>query len=397
MTFYHWNLFFLIFISGLQMIATQIVAQNESKDFFEVSVVKYGTKGDGNQNDAPAIQKALDSGAKVVIFPPGIYKIDTTLWIGSGVTLKADPQAVIRLADSVGNNASIFLLSNRNPGNGNSNITVEGGIWDGNNEHNRRGKADDPLGYSGTAINFINVKNLVLRNLTVRNPDAYSIRLGEVEDFLVENIVFDHSVIRPNQDGVHIGGFSERGMIRHIRAIHPSTTSDDMIAINADDNVEGVGNRGLRRGPIRNILVEDLQGEDVYTFVRILSKESQIENIIVRGVKGSCRRAVNINNWQFPIGSGNICNVLLEQFDVIKTDLYVSLIIINLKVHNLYIRDFQRRNNPKTDHTATLYLNNDQENTFQKADGLQHKISEYTISGGGIQDLWINRSSILQP
>lgn len=360
-----------------------------------VSVVDYGATGNGQQDDAAAIQKALDSGAEVVTIPSGVYRIGCTLWIGSGVTLKADPQAVIRLANGAGNHVSVFLLANRNPGNGNNHITVEGGIWDGNNEHNSRGEDGDLFAYTGTAINFVNVKHLVLRKLTVRNPDAFSIRLGEVEDFLVEDILLDHSVVRPNQDGIHVGGFSQRGIIRRIKAVNPNTPNDDMVALNADDNVERVLNLGMRRGPIRDILVEDLQANGAYTFVRMLSKESLIENITVRRVKGSCRfYAVNMNNWRFPIGSGDIRNVRLEQFNVTKTgytDWAPSLIHITLKVRDLYIRDFQRGENPKTAQATTLLLSNGLENTIQSADDRQKSSSRFSITQGGIRELWINR------
>lgn len=361
-----------------------------------VSVVDYGAKGNGRQDDSPAIQKALDSGAEVITIPPGIYNIKNTLWVSSNITLKADAQAIIRLANGAGNNVNIFLLANRNFGNGNSNITVEGGIWDGNNINNHRGKDGDLYGYTGTAINFINVKNLIIKDLVVRNPDAFSIRVGEVEDFLIENIVLDHSVIRPNQDGIHIGGFSQRGKIRQIRAIYPNTPNDDMIAINADDDVERVINLRMRRGPIRNIIVEDIQSDGAYNFVRILSNESLIENIIVRRIKGSCRfYAINMSNWSFPVGSGNISNIRFEQFNVVKTvntDWAQGLIQINLKVSNLYICNFIRGDNSNTVQAATLFLNNGLDNTICYNDRVQQYQSNFFIPQGGIHELWINRS-----
>ena len=84
-------------------------------------------------------------------------------------------------------------------------------------------------------------------DLTVLNPESFSIRLGEVRHFTVENIVFDHPVIRPNQDGVHVGGFSEHGYIRNLRAATVNTTSDDMVALNADDDVQRVLNPLVHR------------------------------------------------------------------------------------------------------------------------------------------------------
>lgn len=402
---------FCVFVVFISLTVTQTVAQTQGKILKDndptkstvsetVSVMEYGAKGDGIQNDAIAIQKALDSGAKVVTIPTGTYIIEQTLKIGSGTTLKADPQAVIRLADETGNHVSVFLITNRNHGNGNSDITIEGGIWDSNNEHNHRGKDGDLYGYTGTAINFVNVKNLTIRNLTVRNPDAFSVRVGEVQNFLIEDIILDHSVVRPNQDGIHVGGFSQQGIIRRIKAINPNTPNDDMIAINADDDVERVINLGMRCGPILDILVEDIQAEGAYNFVRLLSKGSLIENITVRRVKGSCRYyAVNMNNWRFPVGSGNIRNIQLEDFSLSKSLMKPNknLFHITLNVHDLHIKNVKINEEPDTSTTLTLTLDNKLNNTVQEIDKEQKNVPLYVVPTGGIQDLWINRSPVSQP
>lgn len=360
-----------------------------------VSVLAFGAKGDGLQDDADAIQQALDSDAATVTLPAGIYRIGQTLRVGSGTTVRADAQAVIRLADGAGTNANTFLISNRFPVRGDRAITVEGGIWDGNNEHNTRGQDGDFNGYTGTAINFVKVTNLTLRNLTVRNPDAFSIRVGEVEDFVIEDITLDHSVIRGNQDGVHVGGFSQRGVIRRVRATHPNTPNDDMIALNADDDVERVLNLGMRRGFIRDVLVEDIQAEGAYNFVRLLSKDALIENITVKNVRGSCRYyAVNINNWRFPIGSGDIRNVRLEAFDVAKTlytDWAPALIHITLGIRDLHIINFQRGVNAEAAQASTLLLSNNSANTIEDAGGAQQVQAAFSIPAGSIQEVWINR------
>lgn len=355
-----------------------------------IRVADCGAIGDGKHDDAPAIQKALDSGSAIVIIPPGVYRVNQALRIGSGTTLKVDPKAVIRLADDAGNHASVFILTNRNPGNGNANITVEGGIWDGNNEHNRRGKDGDLFAYTGVAINFVNVKHLVLRNLTVKNPDSFSIRVGEVEDFLVEDITLDHPVIRPNQDGIHVGGYSQRGIIRRVKGVTPNTPADDMIAINADDDVERVLNLGMRRGPIRDILVEDIEADNAYNFVRILSTTSTIDGITVRRVAGSCSHyAVNINEWRFPAGSGDIRNVLLEHFNVSKTAGQTTpLIDIALKVRNLQISDFVRTDSVSV---PTLRLRNGLNNLIRLDDDSKRSVSTFSIPSGGIGNLWIDR------
>lgn len=51
-----------------------------------ISVAECGAAGDGQQDDAPAIQKALDSGAAMVAIPAGVYRIGQTLRTGSDAT-----------------------------------------------------------------------------------------------------------------------------------------------------------------------------------------------------------------------------------------------------------------------------------------------------------------------
>lgn len=357
-----------------------------------LDVKKCGVIGDGVADDTAAIQKALTGGQRTVVIPPGTYKVTAALKVDSGTTIQADPNAIIRLADGADTNAGVFLLTNRDPAGGNAYITVEGGIWDGNNEHNPRGRDGDPNGYTGTAINFVNVRHLALRNLTIRNPEAFSIRLGQVEDFVVEDIRFDHTVIRPNQDGVHVGGFCQRGVIRKLRALTPRTTNDDMVALNADDATDRVINLGMKRGPIRDITVENLRAEDAYTFVRMLSFKELIENVTISDVSGGCRvHAINLDRWRFPAGGGNIRNVTLRNFtvrklaggDLAKWSNAAPLIPIQSSVHGLRIENFRRE--PADDLPApTLVVDNGRQNrlSLEGATG-ESTGNKFVLPGGG--------------
>jgi polygalacturonase len=324
---------------------------------YAVSVTEFGAVGDGVADDAPAIQRALDSPSAVVTIPEGTYIIGDTLLLDSGKTLYAHPNAVLRLADGAAKDVHDFLITNRAHDAGNAYISLVGGIWDGNNEHNARGSDGNPESCTGVAINFVNVSHLAIRDLTVRNPDSFSIRLGEVRHFTVENIHFDHPVSRPNQDGVHVGGFVEHGVLRNLRALTPNTTNDDMVALNADDDVERCLNLGMKRGPIRNIHVDGVYAESVYTFVRLLSETQPVENISIRNIKGGCRMyAINMNNWRFDKRKGAIRNVRVDDVDVTKTgpDNDRPLIIVQLQVHDLAIRNFRR--DPGDSNTAPTLL-----------------------------------------
>ena len=284
-----------------------------------VSVTDFGACGDGNADDSPAIQRALDSDGPVIVIPAGVYILGHTLRVPSNKTIMAHPNAVMRLANGAGTCRDDFIITNRDPVHGNHHITIRGGIWDGNNEHNVRGKDGDMQAYTGVAVNFVNVAHLDLADLTVKNPDAFSIRLGEVRHFRLDSIIVSNPVVRGNQDGVHIGGFCEDGFLHNLRAVTPMATNDDMVAINADDGVDLAINLGMKRGPIRNIHVDGVFADSVYSFVRILSQDQPIENIHIGNVAGGVRRfALNMTRWRFPIRSGNIRNVHLSDFHVRK-------------------------------------------------------------------------------
>ncbi len=333
-------------------------------------------------DDAPAIQAALDSGEPVVTIPAGTYNIGQTLLIGEGTTLKADENAVFRLA----NGANKFLITNRL---GANNITLEGGIWDGNNQNNERGEEGDPNGYPGSAINFFGVNHLTISDLTIRNPDAFAIRLGNVQNFSVRNITLANTVLRLNQDGVHVGGNSRDGVISGITANTAKTPNDDMVALNADDDVKRVINLGLENGPISNVLVENLRAENAYTFVRLLSNGSILENITVRDVAGGFNHyAVNMNNWRFPVGAGNIRNVRIENFDVTHKDNFrYPAIGICLNVQDMLITDFVRNDSGSVN---TLVLDNDLDNLIRFEDGSEWEGQDYSIPQGDIGYLWLN-------
>ncbi len=171
--------------------------------------------------------------------------------------------------------------------------------------------------------------------------------VGKHSRNFIENITLSADTIRPNQDGIHVGGFSERGVIRAIRAVGAGVPNDDMVALNADDDVERQLNLGMRRGPIRNLLVENIEAEDAYTFIRLLSVSQPIEDISVKGLRGGCRiHGINLNNWRFPKGVGCIRRVRFEDIDLAKTEVSdgaLAIVKISLAINDLVIRQLHRQ------------------------------------------------------
>ena len=286
----------------------------------EIVVQRESLPSEKSADDTGLLQSALDNTECVVTVPAGLYVVSRPLKVRSRTWIEADPAAVIQLADGAGRDAASFLLTNADPENGNQDIVVEGGVWDGNNKANPRKREYHGRSYSGVTVNFVNVRGLVLRRMTIRNPESFSIRLGEVEHFLIETIRFDQSAPRPNQDGVHIGGFCKRGIIRNLTVLSDSGTHDDMVALNADDDVERPFNVGLKCGDISDILVENLDSRDAYTFVRLLSHHHAISNVVIRRIRGGFRtNAINADSWRFPAGHGNLRDISIEDVDVRKT------------------------------------------------------------------------------
>lgn len=207
--------------------------------------------GDGVHDDYPAIQEMLDSGLSCVYLPPvrACYLISSTLRIHSNQQLKLDLFTRIRLAPQ----SNCAMLENAQPEEYNSNICVDGGIWDMDHrnqwpnpyhfanplgqkhEDNVRALGFSPdqrlfiKAYSGHCFRFNSVHGLIFRNITIVNPVVYGAQFAYVDHFTVENIVFDYTEGSPklwNLDGVHFEGGCKNGVVRNLKgACH-----DDLVA-----------------------------------------------------------------------------------------------------------------------------------------------------------------------
>ncbi len=132
------------------------------------------------------------------------------------------PEAIIHLAD----HANCAMLENnqfRCGGGGQGrdggcpyspNITIEGGIWDGNNVNQDRCSREsrfalkeyDPEYYFGICLRIRGMRDFTFRNATISNPESYGIQISGAVYFTVENIFFDYNMKRLNMDGIHMAG-----------------------------------------------------------------------------------------------------------------------------------------------------------------------------------------------
>ena len=246
-----------------------------------------GVVGDGVHDDTEGLQTALDSGAATVYLPrpSRAYLISRTLVIHSGQTLQADRAAVIRLADG----AHAHMLTNADHDAGDENITILGGIWDGNNAHQTcdyhegvSGQTPwNPARYLGVLFQLNHVTDLRIAHLTLKDPETYGLQIGNVRRFTVEDITFDYNLLKLNMDGVHVHGPAREGRIVNVKG----ATNDDAVALNADDAPIGE----MCRGPISDIQVDGIWGENSYTAVRLLSAGSPVSRVRLSNIYGTYR------------------------------------------------------------------------------------------------------------
>lgn len=317
----------------------------------------FGIMADGITDDSPALQRAIDASGGYLELPAGIYRITSTLRLPSDMHLQLHPYAVMKLCGDVQRKEGDFLITNADPFNGNANIRIEGGLWDGNccGKYNEKPDIFTPGGWSGCMFSFKNVKNLTIANMTVMDSPAYFFRLCETDGFTIQNIIFSGIHARPNQDGLHLCGNCRNGTISGLVALD-GQTNDDFIALNADDCTDRVENYGMTRGPIENIRIENIVAEDCHTFLRLLSVDSPIRNISVSNVRCGCRQyAVNMDaarycrtplfeEQQRPEGVGHLENITISSMTAYASDADTErpLICCETNCKNVRIERFTR-------------------------------------------------------
>lgn len=263
--------------------------------------------GDGEHDDAAAIQARLDSGVACVYLPPPKkeYLVGRTLRIPSNCELRLDRYSRIRLAPGT----SALLLENSDNAKGNERVALTGGIWDFDNVRQapnpgafrrlwpeRKDEHPWPDGYSGVGIRFRNVRELHVRGVTLRNPVTYGMLLGDVSEFTIDDVCFDYTSVNPakmNMDGVHLDGFCHHGRITNLRG----TCFDDLLALNANDSDMHFG---VREGPIHDITVDGIYADYCHSAVRILSTSADcpVEHVTIRNIHGNFYRyAVGLTHF----------------------------------------------------------------------------------------------------
>lgn len=240
----------------------------------------YTLHGNGIDIDTEAIQELLDSGRSEIRLPePEVcYIIDKPLHVHSRQAFILPRYAVIRLADG----SNCHMLENTLCDSGDTDITISGGIWDYNNMGQLKNplnwKTEDcPDDYDGICFYFLNVKNMIISNLTFKDPITFACTLDTVSYFTVENIRFDFNLGNPrpaNMDGIHLNGNCHYGHLRNLQG----TCYDDLVALNADEGTDG---------PITHIDVDGIYCEECHSAVRLLTVKNAVTDIHITNVHGT--------------------------------------------------------------------------------------------------------------
>ena len=281
----------------------------------------------GTDNTA-LIQKVLDKAQinPIIVYWDGKYSV-TGLKIYSNTKIVAFEGcgAILR------NHSDQCLLSNANwfASNIDCNISIQGGIWNGNGFNDVLTPAqthDNAKEGWICALRFYGVKNLTIKDAIIYKPRTFSLSAQNVENVFIQNVKIDVGQNAPiNCDGLNVVGPAKNVTIRDCNIL----AKDDHIALNADIPLElkwdSLNNNLYKNfhGDITNVTVDNIRLEGGLLGIRLLSCKSRIDNVTIRNIQGTTKEywLVIDNYWQdaFPMnnpGKGNIGTVLIENVHV---------------------------------------------------------------------------------
>jgi hypothetical protein len=369
----------------------------------------------GTDNTA-AIQSVLDNAQKfpITVYWDGKYSI-TGLKIYSNTTIIANAGCGAILRNH--SDKSIFINASQSFGSvKDSNIVISGGIWNGNyyNPEIPRGAQSkgDRINGLVACFRFYGVDNLIVRDAILYKPATYALAAANVTHVLYENIIVD---VGPspliNNDGLHIDGNSQYGVIRHCII----NTHDDGIGLNADDlylnwydkkdaSSEKSFYSEACAGPISDILIDDITFNSSLFGIRILSGKSRVDRITIRNIKGYTKGyAMVVDNYQHDpalvtwAGPGNIGTINVEDFDV---SIYPgpenmpneSCINVSTNVEQLILKNIKRKHFSAGE--PTIYIRG--KNTVIGSMEIDGYYSLDTTKNSAISHILVEGSSINQ-
>lgn len=190
------------------------------------------------------LQAAVDLGGDLLIDEPGIYNLAGTILIGDHTHLTFGPGVCFRRESDNGMDGNAFLNRGALSQEYNRDISLDGLQLFVNGVERTPDNPNTIMGLRAH-ISFLYIRDLVLRNITVRDLESVDYAI-QISDF--ENVTAEYIRAEGLKDGVHFGP-GRNFQLRHCFF----KTYDDPIALNASDYA--VSNPNL--GWIEDGIIED--------------------------------------------------------------------------------------------------------------------------------------------
>ena len=312
-----------------------------------VSILATGAVGDGTTLNTQAIQRAIDSVARMgggtVLVPPGVFVSGTlslknfvTLHLDNGATLKGSP----RLEDYTYGGKRVGLLFTQNA----HDITIEGeGTIDGNGDtfmdftrakvmsgesvmYTRQkdnfrkvesGLGDGPVWPKDRPFQmviFSNCKNVAMRDVKVTNSSFWTLHFADCEDVILTGATITGNLMVGNNDGVD---FTSCRNVRVSDCV--IETGDDAIVVTGYNHHYDLPGYQYLSHPCENVTVTNCTLVSRSSAIRIGGfDQNPMRNIVFSNITiTNSHRGIGL----FARDAGAIENVLFENI-VIQTRLH---------------------------------------------------------------------------
>lgn len=281
----------------------------------------------GGTDDTAVLQAVLDRAPRLghvhlVIDGAALVR---GLDVHSNTTIEClNPACGLYLADA----SDRYLVRNAHPSRDarhERNIALLGGTYNGNCRHQVHHTPDNT---ATTILGLFGVECVTLRDLTLRDQRTYAVHLTNWRRVTMQSIAIDLPARMQceNQDGIHVQGPGEFLVLRDIQGC----AWDDFIAINADDGNCDLDESGrvvwndlagphVSVGPVTDVLIDGVMVEDAAQCIRLLSRGSRLDRVIVRNITGTYRSfGIWINPWQ-EVG-GNFGSLVFDTVDLRQSE-----------------------------------------------------------------------------
>ena len=276
----------------------------------------------GGTDDTAALQAALDQAPKLghlrLVMDGAALVRGLTIYANTTIECP-NPACGFFLADG----ANRAILRNAHPSAGeilDRNITLQGGTY---NDNRRKQLHHTPDGAWVYTLEFLGIEQLTLRDVIVRDQRTFAVVVSNFKRVYMAhiNILLDDRVLDQNEDGLHFFGPGQFLTLRDIQG----SSCDDFIALNADDAAvrdkdgkwvnAGGTNSVISYGPITDVLIDGVQVDEATHVIRLLSRVSSIDRVVIRNVIGRYRHfGIHMNPWRTE--GGNVGSVVFDTIDL---------------------------------------------------------------------------------